>query len=73
MKVISTEKAPAAIGPYSQAIEIGGMLFASGQIPVDPATGLQKCRRNFGRSRPWLRKRSKNHLLFGRYGRLCRF
>ena len=39
MKVISTEKAPAAIGPYSQAIEIGGMLFASGQIPVDPATG----------------------------------
>ena len=36
MKVISTEKAPAAIGPYSQAIEIGGMLFASGQIPVDP-------------------------------------
>lgn len=39
MKVISTEKAPAAIGPYSQAIEIGGMFFASGQIPVDPATG----------------------------------
>lgn len=39
MKVISTEKAPAAIGPYSQAIGIGGMLFASGQIPVDPATG----------------------------------
>ena len=39
MKVISTEKAPAAIGPYSQAIETGGMLFASGQIPVDPATG----------------------------------
>ena len=42
MKVISTEKAPAAIGPYSQAIEIGGMLFASGQIPVDPATGEVK-------------------------------
>ena len=36
---VITEKAPAAIGPYSQAIEIGGMLFASGQIPVDPATG----------------------------------
>ena len=39
-KVISTDKAPAAIGPYSQAIEVGGFLFASGQIPVDPATGV---------------------------------
>ena len=39
MKVISTEKAPAAIGPYSQAIVTSGLVFASGQIPVDPATG----------------------------------
>ncbi len=39
MKVIFTENAPAAIGPYSQAIISGGFLFASGQIPVDPATG----------------------------------
>lgn len=39
-KVIHTDKAPAAIGPYSQAIEANGMLFISGQIPVDPATGL---------------------------------
>ena len=39
MKVISTEKAPAAIGPYSQAIVANGLVFASGQIPVDPATG----------------------------------
>lgn len=39
MKVISTEKAPAAIGPYSQAIVTNGLVFASGQIPVDPATG----------------------------------
>lgn len=39
MKVISTDKAPAAIGPYSQAIEANGMVFASGQIPVNPATG----------------------------------
>ncbi len=39
MKVISTTKAPAAIGPYSQAIEVNGFLFASGQIPIDPATG----------------------------------
>lgn len=38
-KVISTPKAPAAIGPYSQAIEAGNMLFTSGQIPIDPATG----------------------------------
>ncbi len=39
MKAIATEKAPAAIGPYSQAIEVGGFVFASGQIPLDPATG----------------------------------
>ncbi|MGN0394892.1 MAG: RidA family protein [Coprococcus sp.] len=37
-KVISTDKAPAAIGPYSQAIEVNGMLFTSGVIPIDPAT-----------------------------------
>jgi len=39
MKKISTDKAPAAIGPYSQAIAAGGFLFASGQIPITPATG----------------------------------
>lgn len=39
MKAISTDKAPAAIGPYSQAIEVNGMVFASGQMPVNPATG----------------------------------
>ena len=38
-KVISTANAPAAIGPYSQAVVTGGMLFVSGQIPLDPATG----------------------------------
>ena len=38
-KVIFTEKAPAAIGPYSQAIEANGMVFLSGQLPVDSATG----------------------------------
>lgn len=36
---ISTSKAPAAIGPYSQAIEVNGMVYTSGVIPVDPATG----------------------------------
>ena len=38
-KVISTEKAPAAIGPYSQAIEVNGMVYTSGVIPVVPETG----------------------------------
>jgi 2-iminobutanoate/2-iminopropanoate deaminase len=39
MKKISTDKAPAAIGPYSQAVVAGDFLFASGQIPINPATG----------------------------------
>lgn len=39
MKKISTDKAPAAIGPYSQGIIAGGFLFASGQIPINPASG----------------------------------
>ena len=39
MKTIFTEQAPAAIGPYSQAIVSGGFVFTSGQIPVDPASG----------------------------------
>ena len=37
--VIHTEQAPAAIGPYSQAIDLGGLVFTSGQIPLDPASG----------------------------------
>ena len=40
MKTVSTDKAPAAIGPYSQAKIAGGLIFTSGQIPVNPATGL---------------------------------
>ena len=39
-KVISTDAAPGAIGPYSQAIDTGTFVYASGQIPIDPATGL---------------------------------
>jgi 2-iminobutanoate/2-iminopropanoate deaminase len=39
-KVISSPLAPGAIGPYSQAIEVNGMLFLSGQLPIDAATGL---------------------------------
>jgi len=38
-EVVSTEKAPGAIGPYSQAVKANGMIFCSGQIPIDPATG----------------------------------
>ena len=39
MKIISTDKAPAAIGPYSQGMIVNGIVYCSGQIPVDPATG----------------------------------
>lgn len=39
MKVIATEKAPAAIGPYSQAMEVGNLVFTSGQIPINPEDG----------------------------------
>lgn len=39
MKITDTKNAPAAIGPYSQAISVGNLLFTSGQIPLDPATG----------------------------------
>lgn len=39
MKQISTQNAPVAIGPYSQAIEVNGFVYASGQLPIDPATG----------------------------------
>ena len=39
MKVIETKKAPGAIGPYSQGIQAGNMIYVSGQIPIDPATG----------------------------------
>ena len=38
-KIVSTEKAPKAIGPYSQAVKAGNMVFCSGQIPIDPVTG----------------------------------
>ncbi len=39
MREVSTEQAPGAIGPYSQAIEANGFIFVSGQLPIDPATG----------------------------------
>lgn len=39
-QIIATENAPSAIGPYSQAVRVGDFIFCSGQIPIDPATGL---------------------------------
>src|SRR4028118_1448858 len=39
METVTTENAPGAIGPYSQAVKTGNMVFCSGQIPIDPATG----------------------------------
>lgn len=39
-QIVHTDKAPAAIGPYSQAVRVGGTVYLSGQIPLDPATGL---------------------------------
>ena len=42
MKMIQTDKTVAAIGPYSQAVEDGGVVYLSGQIPVDPKTGEEK-------------------------------
>ena len=39
MKKLHSDKAPKALGPYSQAIVAGGLVFASGQVPIDPATG----------------------------------
>lgn len=38
-RIISTDKAPKAVGPYSQAVEVNGTIYISGQIPIDPATG----------------------------------
>lgn len=40
LKAVTTERAPAAIGPYSQAVVAGGLVYTSGQIPINPATGL---------------------------------
>ena len=56
-KTIATEKAPAAIGPYVQGVDLGSMIITSGQIPVDPKTGTRagRCRRA-GASVPGQRK-----------------
>ena len=87
MKVVYTDKAPAAIGPYSQAIVLNNVLFTSGQIPVDPATGeiagesieaqAEQVMKNLeavaaeAGHKPC--KCCKNNLLSGRYGRFRSF
>ena len=53
-KVICSEKAPGAIGPYSQAIEANGMVFVSGQLPIDAATGQMAEDRIKGKSCRWM-------------------
>ena len=58
MKTVNTDKAPAAIGPYSQAIISGGLVFTSGQIPVDPATGKMEKRSLNKPNRLWQTCRS---------------
>ena len=83
-KVIQTEKAPKAIGPYSQAIQAGNLIFISGQIPLDPATGervkgdirqqteqvLENIRGGIGVSKVRNGRCHKSDYLFKGYGRL---
>ena len=72
MNIIATDKAPGAIGPYSQGYEVNGMIYTSGQIPVDPATGNipeQKCGSHPGSCRKRFRQSGQDHLLPGKYGR----
>ena len=84
MNAIHTDNAPAAIGPYSRAIEVNGFVFASGQIPIDPATGnfveggiKEQTRQRHQRAehpegcrhRP--RPRGEDYSLFGQHGRFC--
>ena len=51
LKAVTTDRAPAAIGPYSQAVVAGGFIYTSGQIPVNPATGLLDARDIDGQTR----------------------
>ena len=68
LQKISTDKAPAAIGPYSQGIIVGNILFASGQIPINPATGeIEEYWCNSFRGRHRLYTCGKNHMLPCRY------
>ena len=81
MKVISTKKAPAAIGPYSQAIQVGNLVYTSGQIPIDPSTGafveggnkgadpsvFDQCESNLGGSWPFHEQCCEDNGIHGRH------
>ena len=79
-KVISTTNAPAAIGPYSQAIEVNGMVFASGRFrsirqPADPGgesrlrqTGFKQCKESSGGSRCFHGAGCKDHRIYPEHG-----
>ena len=71
-KVICSEKAPGAIGPYSQAIEANGMVFVSGQLPIDAATG-QMAEGIEGQARQSLEniKHCQNHCISSGYVLVC--
>ena len=77
-KVICSEKAPGAIGPYSQAIEANGMVFVSGQLPIDAATGrtgtpvVGEYKTHPGRNRADNGKHCKNDCISPGYVFLCR-
>ena len=83
-KVICSQKAPGAIGPYSQAIEANGMVFVSGQLPIDAATGVMpegveapappvfgECEAHSGRSRIGHGKHCKDNGISGRHVFVC--
>ena len=82
MKEISTKKAPAAIGPYSQAIQVGGLVYTSGQLPINPETGAfvpggikEQTRQSLTNVKAVLNgheQGSENHRFFGGHGRFRR-
>ena len=77
-KVICSQKAPGAIGPYSQAIEANGMVFVSGQLPIDAATGgpsppvVGECKAHSGRGRIGHGEYREDYRFPGGYVFVCR-
>ena len=79
LEIVSTPDAPAAIGPYSQAVVANGFLFASGQVALIPESGEvagttveeQAEQSNFECQRTYIGRCGKDYLFSGRYGRFC--
>ena len=84
-QIIKTTKAPAPIGPYSQAVKAGNFLFISGQVAIDPSTaemknepagrsnaGYEKPFGNINKGRVWLFRCGENNYFFKRYESFCR-